>query len=113
MQAMTEKYGTENSKYMLPIISEHDKDERHQYKAACHLMNIKLKKIGKKLGLHIPLTMYVARHSWASVAKSKNIPVSVISEGMGHDSEKTTMIYLATLDTSAIDKANRMILRAL
>lgn len=113
MQAITEKYGTENSKYMLPIISEHDKDERHQYKVACHLMNIKLKKIGKKLGLHIPLTMYVARHSWASVAKSKNIPVSIISEGMGHDSEKTTMIYLATLDTSAIDKANRMILRAL
>jgi len=54
--------------------------------------------------------MYVARHSWASVAKSKNIPISIISEGMGHDSESTTQIYLASLDNSVIDKANEMIL---
>jgi len=57
--------------------------------------------------------MYTARHSWASIAKSKNIPISVISEGMGHDSEMTTQIYLASLDTVAIDKANSMILKSL
>lgn len=57
--------------------------------------------------------MYVARHSWASIAKSKNIPVTVISEGMGHDSEITTQIYLAALDTSIIDRANNMILKSL
>lgn len=54
--------------------------------------------------------MYVARHSWASIAKSQNIPIRVISEGMGHDSESTTRIYLASLDNSIIDKANRMII---
>lgn len=54
--------------------------------------------------------MYVARHSWASIAKSQNIPIGVISEGMGHDSESTTRIYLASLDNSIIDKANRMII---
>ena len=59
------------------------------------------------------LTLYVARHGWASIAKSRNIPVSIISEAMGHDSEKTTLIYLASLDTSAIDKANSLILKAL
>ena len=63
--------------------------------------------------LPIPLTMYVARHSWASAAKNKNIPISVISEGMGHDSEKTTQIYLASLDTSEIDNANSIILNSL
>lgn len=57
--------------------------------------------------------MYVARHSWASIAKSKNIPVTVISEGMGHDSEITTQIYLAALDTSIIDRANNMILKSI
>lgn len=61
----------------------------------------------------MPLTMYVARHSWASIAKSKNIPVSVISEGMGHDSEKTTRIYLASLDSLAIDRANSKILKSI
>ena len=32
---------------------------------------------------------------------------------MGHDSELTTQIYLASLETSVVDKANRMILSLL
>ena len=67
-----------------------DTDARKQYKNAAHLVNDKLKKIGRQLGLAIPLTSYVARHAWASIAKSKNIPISTISEAMGHDSENTT-----------------------
>lgn len=54
--------------------------------------------------------MYSARHSWASVAKVRNVPLSVISKGMGHDSEKTTQIDLASLEASVVDKANKMIL---
>ena len=65
------------------------------------------------LEVSIPLTMYVARHSWASVAKSNNIPLSVISEGMGHDSENTTLIYLTSLDTATVDRANRLILKSI
>ena len=66
-----------------------------------------------QLVLSIPLTTYVARHAWASIAKSKNISLSVISEAMGHDSENTTRIYLASLDTSLVDKANSLILKSL
>lgn len=61
---------------------------------------------------YIPV-LYIARHSWASIAKNKNVPLSVISEGMGHDSEATTQIYLASLDNSLVDKANEMILKNL
>lgn len=57
--------------------------------------------------------MYCARHSWASAAKAKGIPLSVISEGMGHDSEATTQIYLASLETSVVYKANALILKSL
>ena len=57
--------------------------------------------------------MYVARHSWASIAKSRNIPVSIISDGMGHESEKTTRIYLASLDNFAVDKANNLIIKSI
>ena len=77
------------------------------------LINRNLKKVAKLTGLSVPLTLYVARHSWASIAKSKNIPISVISEGMGHDNEKTTQIYLTSLDSSLVDQANRMILKDL
>ncbi|MDD3036780.1 site-specific integrase [Bacteroides sp.] len=113
MQEIVDKYNTSASPYLLPIIKIPGKDERKQYINAAHLVNNKLKEIGKKLKLSIPLTMYCARHSWASIAKSKNVPVSVISEGMGHDSENTTQIYLASLDTSVIDDANSLILKSI
>ena len=66
----------------------------------CPFGESKTEKLGMRLGVSIPLTTYVARHAWASIAKSKNISLSVISEAMGHDSENTTRIYLASLDTS-------------
>lgn len=113
MQEIADKYDTKNSIYLLPIIKHSSIEERTQYIYAGHNINRNLKIIGRKLGLSIPLTMYVARHAWASIAKSKNVPLSVISEGMGHDSEATTRIYLASLDNMAIDKANSLILKSL
>lgn len=113
MQEIIDKYDTTGTPYLLPIIKDMNADERRQYKNAAHLVNNKLKKLGGQLGVCIPLTSYVARHAWASIAKSKNIPVSAISEAMGHDSENTTRIYLASLDTSVVDKANRLILKSL
>lgn len=113
MQEIIDKYDNSNNLYLLPIIQRPDKNNWTQYKSAEHLVNNKLKIIGKELGLRSPLTTYVARHSWASIARSKNIPISVISEAMGHDSEATTRIYLATMDTSAVDNANKLILKLL
>ncbi len=110
MQEIVDKYPINETEYLLPIITKHDEDYRKQYTNELHRVNHLLKKIGKLLDLPIPLTMYVGRHSWASIAKSRNVPVSVISEGMGHDSENTTQIYLASLDTSVVDKANKKIL---
>lgn len=113
MQEIVGKYHTEKSPYLLPIIKDADADIRKQYRNATHLVNDKLKKIGKRLGIDTPLTTYVARHTWASIAKNSRIPVSVICEGLGHDSEKTTEIYLASLDSSVIDEANKIIIGSL
>ena len=113
MQEIVDKYDTVGTPYLLPVIKDMNADARRQYKNAAHLVNDKLKKLGVRLGLDIPLTSYVARHGWASIARSRNIPLATISEAMGHDSEKTTRIYLASLDTSSVDKANSQILKAL
>lgn len=113
MQEIIDKYDIPKTPYLLPIIEETGADEWRQYKNALHMVNNKLKKLGEQLRLPVPLTSYVARHAWASIAKSKNIPVSTISEAMGHDSENTTRIYLASLDTSVVDKANSLILKSL
>ena len=113
MQEIINKYDTADTPYLLPIIKDINKNERRQYQNAAHLINRKLKMIGKLLNLNVTLTTSVARHAWASIAKSKNISISVICEAMGHDSENTTKIYLASLDTSAVDKANSLIINSL
>lgn len=112
MQGVLDKYPANPTGYLLPIIKTHSSNERCTYRNAGYLINRNLKKIGAMARVSIPLTLYVARHSWASVARAKGIPVSVISEGMGHDSEMTTQIYLASLDTSAVDRANAVVIRS-
>ena len=101
-----------NSDYLLPIIKNAE-NARHQYTNAMQNVNYNLKMISKRLGLTRPLTMYVARHSWASAAKTSLVPITVISEAMGHESEKTTQIYLASLENSVVDNANKLILKLL
>ena len=113
MQEIIEKYPPNPTEYLLPIITSTDEDERLQYRNSLTLVNRKLKILSVFVRSPHPLSMYVARHSWASIAKSKNIPLSIISEGMGHDSEATTQIYLASLDNSVVDKANEQILKDL
>ena len=113
MQELIDKYNTSETSYLLPIIQNNGVDEWHQYQNEAHRINRNLKHIGKQIGLGIPLTTYVARHAWASIAQSKNVSLPVISEALGHDSEQTTRIYLASLDTSIVDKANSLILMSI
>lgn len=118
MQDIVDRYTTDDNRcceLLLPILDPMSPRElRNQYLYAAHNVNRSLRIIGGLLGLTAPLTMYVARHAWASIARSKNVPLSVISEGMGHDSEATTRIYLASLETADIlDRANSRILRSL
>lgn len=113
MQEIVNKFHTwDRNPYLLPILN-FPNESRKQYKYAQSRINVHLKEIANMIGVSIPLSMYVARHSWASIAKSKNIPISVISEGMGHDSELTTQIYLASLDNTIVDNANAQILKCL
>lgn len=111
MQEIVDKYPTSDLiPYLLPILKYPDQDTYKLYRNTMSSINRYLKVIARLSEISIPLSLYCARHSWASAAKDKNIPISVISEGMGHDSEITTQIYLASLDNSIVDKANAQIL---
>lgn len=61
---------------------------------------------------YIP-ALYIGRHGWASIAQSQHIPLPVISEALGHDSEDTTRIYLALLDTAVVDRANSKVINSI
>lgn len=113
MQEIVDRYHRDGSPFLLPIATGEGRAFYRSYKNAYKRISKNLKKIGKMVGLSIPLTTYVARHSWASIAKSKNVAVSIISEALGHDSEKTTQIYLSSLDTSVVDDANDLIIGSL
>ncbi|MDO4165410.1 MAG: site-specific integrase [Bacteroides sp.] len=110
IRELIERYTLEKSPYLLPIITEPDVNERLQYGAALRRVNNGLKTIGKLIDLPDLLTTYVSRHTWATIAKCKNIPISVISDALGHDSVITTQIYLASMDMATIDEANDLII---
>ena len=92
--------------YLLPIYNTENRD----YNSHLRTYNKRLKRLSEILGLEKPLSSYVSRHSWATIALRKGISVQVISEGMGHENEKTTRIYLASLDQNIIDDANAQII---
>lgn len=101
-----------NSVYLFPIItSENQEVTFRQYQTALGYHNRKLKQLGRLVGEDLPLSSYTARHSWATVARNHQVPLSIISAGMGHTSEKTTLIYLDSVENSLIDNANGDILR--
>lgn len=111
MQAIIEKYPCPAGDYLLPIILRANMDPVSAYRNAYAKVNRNLRSVGRMLGLEERLTLYVARHSWATAAQSQGIPLSVISAGMGHESELTTRIYLSQIENKAVDDANARILR--
>ena len=113
MQGILDKYPISETEYLLPVNGASGSASRRVYRNVACGINRCLKRIAPMIGVSIPLTLYCARHSWASAAREKGVPLHIISEGMGHDSEITTKIYLASLDTSAVDRANSLILKSL
>ena len=129
MQEIVDKYQhlTRNSPYLFPFLANdkpigitdkpYDKNDNQEslrlYHNAESRITYHLKKLGAKIGIKGKLTLYVARHSWATTARDKNISISVISEALGHNSEATTQIYLRSIQTSEVDDANAKILASL
>ena len=112
IQEIIDKYATDNQ-HLLPIIKETDEPVYEQYMRMNKNVCRWLKTVGKKANIDCNLTIYVARHSWTSIAKQRNHQLGTISRALGHTSERTTQIYLASLDNSAVDEANRDILSGL
>ena len=114
MQELVDRNSSKDGVHLLGILDENsEKSLRFQYHYTQCIINTALKRLGKQLNLGTNLTMYVARHSWATIARQKNIPISVICDGMGHNSEKTTQIYLQSVDAETIDRCNDKLIAAI
>lgn len=98
--------------YLFPILADRAGERRH-YDSALRLYNKRLEQISRMIRLDDSLTSYVARHTWASLARSCGISDTIISEAMGHNNVETTAIYLAALDVNTIATANRKLIASL
>jgi len=114
IQRIIDRYAGNDSPYVFPILSSVDATEAYeQYQVALNTHNRLLGRLSEILGCGCKLTSYTSRHSWATAARNHNVPISVISQGMGHTSEQTTQIYLTMLENSVIDDANKGIIGGL
>ena len=67
-------------------------------------MNRILKKITSISGLEKPLSMHMARHTFATYAMTKNVSIETISQMLGHKSIKSTQIYAKVVDSKISDE---------
>ena len=114
IQRIIDRYIDSDSPYVFPILCSLDANEAYeQYQVALNTHNRLLGRLSEILGCGCKLTSYTSRHSWATAARNHNVPISVISQGMGHTSKQTTQIYLTMLENSVIDDANKGIIGCL
>lgn len=113
MQQIVDRYPNTATGHLLPIIHKENGKERNQYRNIQTKINLGLKEIGRMAEINQKLTMYVARHSWATIARQMRVPLDIISSGMGHTNEKTTEIYLKSVDMSVVDNANHLIIESI
>jgi len=113
LAALIEKYRS-SYPYVLPYITSFsDRTSYMQYRYALGNVNRLLKRLGRRLHLPLVLTTYVARHSWATIAKEEGFSIASISEGLGHTSEATTQIYLQSFNSEVIDKINEQVVASI
>ncbi len=108
-----EKYNEGKSAFVFPILSNFHKTDvqiANRLHKVLAKINKHLKEIGDKLNLPIPLTTYVARHSFATVLKRAGVSTSIISESLGHSSEKITQVYLDSFDKEQMNTAMQALL---
>ena len=109
-----DRYKDSDNDYLFPILDDlaHNTVEQQirRIKKVTYVANKNLKKIGEAIGLQIPLTTYVSRHSFATILKRSGVNIAIISEALGHSDWKTTQIYLDSFDNSQIDEAMKNLL---
>lgn len=112
MQVLMDRYREAGNPYVFPSLRRNCYDTERQVSepTACRRINRQLNILGEMIGFGQPLTVYVARHTWASLAEESGMNISFISQGLGHSSEHITHIYMKGIPSAKMDEANEEML---
>ena len=99
-----------SSPYLFSLLKSREgtPEAYREYQSALRRFNNDLKSLSRKLRISSSVTSYTLRHSWATTAKYRGVPIEMISESLGHKSIKTTQIYLKGFELEERTKVNKL-----
>ncbi len=98
--------GNSDDGYIFPILYKRHatvRSKRDRRMKILKRVNKDLKVISEKAEIQKNLTTYVARHTYATTLKAKGLSIEEIGKTLGHDSTKTTEIYLDEIGDPLFD----------
>ena len=106
MQQELSRKTSHSSHYLMPFLSGTQKGEAAylEYQNALQQFNRNLKALKTRAGIKSPVTSYSIRHSFANQLKEQQVPIEIISELLGHQSIRTTQIYLRSFSLDKLTK---------
>lgn len=114
MLKIIQRYETPSSEYVFPILTEQAPEALHkQYQRSLRRYNYSLKRLSKMIGSSHPLSSYVVRHTWASMAYQHNIDIGLIGKALGHTKSSTTLLYIRSLFDPNLASANQSLMQEL
>ncbi|WP_455641125.1 tyrosine-type recombinase/integrase [Parabacteroides sp.] len=114
LQELAERYAEESSPYLFPFLhhNRYKSEKEVSEQSALRQVNRNLRAVGEELKLSIPLTTYVARHTWATLVEACGTATSIISQALGHSSERVTKTYMKGMPSHLIDDTNEEMLNS-
>jgi len=94
-----EKYNAQPDREVLNYVLPRIKNQK---------INFHLKTIGDIIGIHKLITHHVARHTFATLALNRGIPIEVVQKLLGHTDLKTTQIYAKMLISTIVKEMEKM-----
>ena len=102
-RAILRRYRRPDCPYVFPFLHFDASGKPLKAESALRRLNRHAHAWGIRLGLGIPLTTYVMRHTWATLMLEAGKPVELISQCLGHSSIRTTQIYLSQISVHRVE----------
>ncbi len=97
--------------YVFPILKKEYSDQnklKEAISARNALVNKDLKKVAKTAGIDVPLSMHLARHTYAVIALASGMDIYSLSRSLGHSDIKITESYLKSFDEKVDNEVSKM-----